>query len=342
MQRYDTNKCASGHVAYCDACCPTNLTYTTEQIQYFKTPQEHEAEFARQFKRPESHAYLNPREPITDDISRDYKKHLRKWLRRITFDVCCGRANSNSAIMCDIISVRVWVPAKSNAFVGIIRIDIRPCAQGLGMSKLIFYQFIKICVADKKDLVVHEPLQETRDILQSMFGSIEKTEIRRYVIERKINTDEFPYQEIFSDSRFEAFLPEKKEKFYNSIYMIRLDKMQQWMDPSCDISLEARCRVEEMVLSSRDVFAVIDPDYFPSAEDLNDQKKVDERFDNNKLKKKLRQERHNNIKKKRPLELDDTPSSTTTSSRGEGGGPQDPAFVLLDTLSSYKEKKKEF
>jgi len=267
------------HIVSCAAPYPKELRYTPEQEKIFKTPKEHELIFAKSFKHSPNHSYLSPTHPITDDISSDYTRHFGIFLQQIN-NVASKKSNIPQFIFCDIVAVTLWMAKPTSISLAII--NIRPCAQGLGISKLIFYQLIKICFELQKDFVVDGPIEETRDILHSLFDStISNDKFRQYILDNTLGSDEFPISHIQNDHIFfNEFSNEKRENFYNSLYIIHFVTIREWMTNS-PISLEERCRVEAMVniKSSREsTIAVINEDYFPSADDLNSQEKVDERF----------------------------------------------------------------
>ena len=262
----------------CDAPWPANLTYKDDQIKCFGKPEVHEFNWRRNIRRTDLNASLNGDAIVDDDIPDNYLVHLQDWLEIIHANCL---ANECFEEICDVAYMKVDMDRN---YISLTIVDIRPCAQGLGLIKLILCQLIKTCHILNKNLIIFEPVSDTTGILNYLFGNNNIDTLKTFIIQNEINTTDLDYRKIEPDY-FSCKLGSEQlalnELVLKNIYLIESSEIHSW-NQECDISLAERCKVTAMIKEpffNRNV-VVINHAYFPPASDLNDQDKVDTRYNN--------------------------------------------------------------
>ena len=117
---------------------PTNLEYSEEQEVHFNNPEEHEEEFADHLKiRLKSHPdqtlpMFTHEKRSYDEISPHYVAHLQKWFE-LMYVYCIANIMFNQS--CDIIHAVITYKEQN---IQLNLIEIRPCAQKLGLINCIY------------------------------------------------------------------------------------------------------------------------------------------------------------------------------------------------------------
>ena len=147
-----------------DAIVPTSLEYSEKQVEYFNNPAEHEEDFAEHLQSypDQTLSMFRHKKTSFDEISQHYVAHLQKWFE-LMYVYCVANImfNQSCDIMHAIISFR-----EQNILLSLI--EIRPCAQMLGLINLVIGQLLKICQKCHKNLLIMQPVPETLSAVQSM------------------------------------------------------------------------------------------------------------------------------------------------------------------------------
>ena len=160
-----------------DAIVPSNLQYSYNQRLLYKSPQDHEETFAYQLLMfPERTLCLQGAVP-SDNISERYKEYFQNWLG-LMYITCVRNLQFDQMSEISI----AFIPVDNPVELKLSQIEIRPCAQKLGLFKLIICQLLKVCQHRKISLVIPAPVPETLRALQSMFGSQGLYTDRRYIV----------------------------------------------------------------------------------------------------------------------------------------------------------------
>ena len=268
------------NINYCDAPWPTNLKYKRDQIKEFGTPENHEKVMVRYMKHAPITRSFNGDPIVEDKISDNYIFHLQSWLKIIHEN--CFEGKDKFYEICDVAMVKIYV---FDAYISLARVEVRPCAQGLGLIKLLLCQLIKTCQVLNKSLSVFEPVGDTKDICEYLFGKNDVSILRNFIIKYKIDSSNFTSLEV-SHQYFDPLAKPKQHalnKFIRKdLYLIDSRDINIWNETEMlDKSLTERCKVTAMISAPyfRNDVLVINHSYFPPASDLNDQEKVDARYD---------------------------------------------------------------
>ena len=275
-----TPKNHSKKINICDAPWPKALRYDSDQKELFGTPAEQENLFATEYlKKPKRNRSLNGYVFKDAEISEAYTQHFLNWLKLIhneSFKYIFDEDKDYFYEVCDVALVRIFPKKKS---IILARVEFRPCAQGLGLIKLLLCQLIKTCQIQKKSLVVYKPFNDNRCILESLFGKNDLETLKSFIFENKEDKESFlryytkyqTFDELSLEDQLE--LNKKTEKL---IYLIEFEKLRHWSD----VDILRYCRVAAMVAPPyySDGVVVINQSYLPPASEMNDQEKVDERY----------------------------------------------------------------
>ena len=109
-----------------------------------------------------------------EEISPHYVEHLQKWFE-LMYVYCIANISYDQS--CDIIHAYISY-TKQEIYLNLI--EIRPCAQKLGLLNLVIGQLLKTCQHCNKDLIIMYPVPETLKAVQSIIqGSFSES---KYVI----------------------------------------------------------------------------------------------------------------------------------------------------------------
>jgi hypothetical protein len=140
----------------------TDIEYKTDQIRAFGTPQESEERFSKDYG-------------FGDIIPDNYVSLFKNFLIEIdnrVFRYAAGEKNAGGNIKCHIAAVIVNFEKSKDTFV-LEEIEVRPCAQKIGISKLILWQIVKSCEASGCNFLVDFPVEQTRNILEGINARFE-------------------------------------------------------------------------------------------------------------------------------------------------------------------------
>ena len=303
--------CRGGRVASCGALLPATLSYTAEQRFHFGEPEEHERTWAQTLTNPKYNGSMQGEIPARGLIHPNYKKHLQNLLAIIQQK--CGGLHKRYEI-CDVALIRV---KPRGHYIHVDSIETRVCIQGQGIMKLILSQLIKVCQCSERALLIVEPVEYIRNMLESIFGKNDVREIKQFLINVKFDEGNISYE--FLDNDFFQEMPKPKQNMINTIigkhfYLITSERMQMWKREERSnweaCNLYKKLGITDMVVMSPPHYTsgnededevinslvTINPSYFPSADELNNQEYVDAKFEESKrarLERRLRRREEN-------------------------------------------------
>jgi len=215
-----------------DAPVPSNMIYSAKQERYFSSPQEHENTFVRLLQDPEYNQCLRGDKIETDEISDNYIVHFQTMMQLM--HTACVHSKPCKQV-CDIAGTEIEITGQT---VELHVIEVRPCAQKLGIFNLIICQLLNSCRCVHKSLVVVAPVPETLNALGSIFNGI---------------------------------------GLYNPIrYTVPIEKLEGW-DASTCLQICRLDQTRKHSFDEANVI-VVNPIYLPTAREMNDQQEVDKRF----------------------------------------------------------------
>ena len=219
-----------------DAPVPSNLIYSAKQQRYFSSPQDHENTFVRLLQDPEYNQCLRGDKIKSDEISDNYIVHFQTMMQ-LMHTACVDSKPCKQ--VCDIAGTEIEITDQT---VELHVIDIRPCAQKLGIFNLIICQLLNSCRCVHKSFVVVAPVPETLDALVSIFNGIGMYKQVRYTI------------------------PIEKFETWDASTCLQICRLDETRNHSFD---------DANVI-------VVNPRCLPTAHEMNDQREVDNRFNSSK------------------------------------------------------------
>ena len=127
-----------------DAIVPTNVKYGDEQQKYFDNPMKHEIAQNLRVGYPKQTLTFGDDTVSPEETSPRCINHLQRWLQRMYHTLCIGcKKNENFDQICDILYAHVRSDPDA---LQLNLIEVRPCAQKLGLLNLVIGQLLKICI----------------------------------------------------------------------------------------------------------------------------------------------------------------------------------------------------
>ena len=129
-----------------DAIVPTKLKYGDQQQRYFFNPMKHEIEFAQNLRvgYPKQTLTFGDDTVSPEEISPRCINHLQRWLQLMYHTLCIDcKKNENFDQICYILYAHV---SSDPDALQLNLIEVRPCAQKLGLLNLVIGQLLKICI----------------------------------------------------------------------------------------------------------------------------------------------------------------------------------------------------
>jgi hypothetical protein len=151
-----------GHIQHTSAIIPPDCEYDSDQLEYYGTPEYIESRFVSFY------GYVIP-----DDYALNLQICL-KDLHMAIIDAKEKNAHLNYStrerrLRCEVVMIDICL--RTPYCVQLNSILVRPCAQGLGILKLVFWQMIKSCEILGMSFMIDNPLPKTKLFLKR-FGSI--------------------------------------------------------------------------------------------------------------------------------------------------------------------------
>ena len=254
------------HVPVCGAPFPENLTYSADQLKAFKSPAEHERNMADLMENEELErfVYAMKGQKIGKDITLNYVEHFQWLLEYIMHHslsmVSSGVLDVRFYQLCDIAGIGIVIRP---THLVIQRMEIRPCAQGYGYIRLIICQVLMACWLLKKNLVFSHPVEHTKNILTSLFGTSNYSTFEALKAE-VANMLEMPWNKKMREEKF---------------FIMTWDRINFYFAYNGIID---QCRIGPLVDPCKpwiDYVVQINHSAFPTAAQLNDQEYVDAHYD---------------------------------------------------------------
>ena len=271
----------NNHVYHLGARVPAGLTYSESQKQYYDEPLFHERNFALMIR--DRHGTMEGRAAFpleADDIRDNYRAGLQTWLRKIANAMrSFSDRNKNATCVCEVAKADICRHGPN--VIAVNDVVFRPCVQGFGLIRVAIFQLLLVCKELGRSLSFCEPDDESYRVYKMLFGDSDIPALRNFLyknrekIMSKITRLVDPYM-IDNDDYFNSIPPERINALTNFFFFISYEKISRW---SIDNMYEI-CRVRGMVrrVEEGTNIVIIDPDYLPTANDINDQRIVDERF----------------------------------------------------------------
>jgi hypothetical protein len=151
-----------GHIQHTSAIIPPDCEYDSEQLEYYGAPEYIESRFFSFF------GYV---------ISDDYILNLQTCLKDLHMAIIDARekkaylnySTRERRLRCEVVMIDICL--RTPYCVQLNSILVRPCAQGLGILKLVFWQMVKSCEILGMSFMIDNPLPKTKFFLKR-FGNI--------------------------------------------------------------------------------------------------------------------------------------------------------------------------
>ena len=219
-----------------------NIKYDSEQTDVFRSPMITELQFARRFGEMIPDHYL------------EFLSTFLTEIHNIIRECKMGKRTSYTTypVRCHIVTVFIQFRKKEDDercesdTIILQEIEVRPCAQDRGISKLIIWQFFKSCEQYKCWFMVDGPLKPTQLILTGINNRFQ-------------NSFSYPPE------RSSKSLPPEGFKYFSGIHshsIISLNDLLQ-MRPN-------HLKIQHMLRSSAsNHILLLNPDAFPTADEMN-------------------------------------------------------------------------
>lgn len=129
---------------------PGWVRYSEEQAEMFASPEIVEQDFAKQFGENLSERYLDEFSEMLQRIDSDYVNELSAGLH---------------IAKCSVVIVKYRVGVKDVAMSSVL---VRPCAENLGIFKIVLLRFVQSCSARNKEFVIEGLADKTFSMLKGV------------------------------------------------------------------------------------------------------------------------------------------------------------------------------
>jgi hypothetical protein len=164
-------------IPHTSAIIPPGCQYDSQQLEYFGTPAAMEANFYRFY----GHM-----------IPDNYVLKLQTFLRNIHLaivrthnDYQEEKYKTGTHLKCEVVGVDLWLLAPK--CIQLSSIFVRPCAERLGILKMVFWQIIKTCEHLGMSFMIGNPLPKTQAFLKRFGNIVFNDEDRRQALTANSN-----------------------------------------------------------------------------------------------------------------------------------------------------------
>ena len=225
-------------VARCNAPVPKQIVYNDDQEDFYGSPIIHEQRF-KELLRETSGILKSYGDDTIDEenISTNYVEHFQNWLC-LMHEALYNNSEKGAVFecVCDIIYGIIEINDK---YIKLININIRPCAQGMGLYNIVICQILMDCQKTEKGLIIFSPYPYTVDATRSILGNAG--------------------MRILEDDNILV----SKEDVARLVDLRKICRVEEHRTLNFDIIF----------------LLIVNKDYYPSADQMNSQQEVDARFD---------------------------------------------------------------
>lgn len=149
---------------------PEWVRYSEEQADMFLSPEKVEKDFAEMFG---------------ENLSESYLDEFSNMLQRIDSDYVNDQSAGLHIQQCSVVIVKYKVGVERVALSSVL---VRPCAEGLGIFRIVLLRFVQSCSAHKKEFAIELVADKTFDILKDVL----KIERDSHAFSYSVDTDKLP------------------------------------------------------------------------------------------------------------------------------------------------------